>query len=554
MSIAGFWVGIGDAAGQENRRREQASAADRDRFAEDLRRVAESNDWPDQARVKAAEIRARIYSDSKLKRKDYEKLWEEVRMSSARPGVPSAEVAAAKSDIPAMQSLQDKLRTPGGVPAAAPDSLTMGRPSTPGGAFDLLRPSGDQFPGGSGLLNLRPAGTPEPNLVSPLSMSDAAARRGQQAADVVRRTPEPAPIYGPITRAEQSQQEMERLKQLQAGQLDMYRQQKAIDFEFARENRPPEVWKFDSKRGVLVNEATGEIRIPQGLPEAPSESGDGTGGPPEQQFILAHLGALKAKGINVDDPSVRAPILDKLREKWTALGRDPLELKKFIMNFEAQQEFRQYRAQMDVVRNAGIIDTKYQKAKELATESIRMANRLVEEMENASLSGDLAGIYSAMRALDPSSVVREQEYRVGQGLGGPWHAFVGRMNQLLGKGILDEPVRQEFRKMGNRLIKQANDDLRAINDHYRSMADAWLVPQSMIPFTGESSYVPGSTPPAIGEFKRVTPGNVSANGAWFNYTGPSGPPSATIQPTAPSPFVSSLIDTLRNAPSGPPRK
>lgn len=549
MSIAGFWVGIGDAAGEHNRRTEQSTARDREQFAESLRRVAESADWPEQARVKAAELRARLFSDSKIKRKDYEKLWAEVHEASARPGVPSAELAAAKSDVPAMQSLQEKLRTPNGVPAAQPDGLTMGRPGASGGAFDLLRPTGEQFPGAAGLLGLRPAGSSEPNLVSPMSMSQAAARRGQQAADVVRRVPEPPPVYGPITRAEQSQQEMERLKTLQSGQLDIYRQQKSIDAEFAK---PTTEWDWDSKRGIFVNKQSPGFYAPPGLPEIADESG-GTGGPPEQQFIMAHLGALKAQGINVADPMVRAPILDKLREKWTALGRDPLELQKFIMNFEAQQEFRQYRAQMDTRQAAGVIDTKYQKAKETAYESVRMANRLVEEMENASLSGDLAGIYSAMRALDPSSVVREQEYRVGQGLGGPWHAFVGRMNQLLGEGILDDPVRQEFRQMGQRLIRQANDDLRDINGYYQSMADSWNVPQSMIPFTGESSYVPGTTPPAVGGLNRVTPQNVSANGAWFT---PSGPPHNTTAPASPganSPFVQGLINALNAAPTPPPK-
>src|SRR5688572_27032362 len=101
MSWLGVLAGMGDAVGEENRRREEQSRADRDNFINSLMRVAESEDWPEQARAAAYQGRMQVLSNPKIKPKDYEKIWGGVLQASQRQVSGAADRNAQRSNVPA---------------------------------------------------------------------------------------------------------------------------------------------------------------------------------------------------------------------------------------------------------------------------------------------------------------------------------------------------------------------------------------------------------------------------------------------------------------------
>lgn len=532
MSMLGLLAGLGDAAGKELDRRDRDSQAKRAAFADDLRRIMESEDWPEQARVAAANVRYRLFSDPKVKAKDYEKMWQEVHAASGRPGQQSQEVAAAKSDIPAMQSLRGNLATASaGVPQAKPDGLTMRAPSP----LDILGAPPDPVVGaqGSQFLNLSPDVQTD-NLVAPRNLFGAVGNRLEQNQNIVNAAPPVAAVYGPRTRAEKNMEAMELFKQQQGLQNEQYLWQKGVDSAFAK---PQESWKFDTKRGVLVNELTGEIKVPEGLPAAPP-SGSGPNGDmtPEELFHDSSLRAAEQAGLNIKDPNTFQNVLGKSKAKWAELSRDPDSDFWKGQSITQQQDWRRFQSDQATVRNAEQLKNDYNKSRDQASASIRYAQSLKEAVRQASLGGDLAVIFSAMRALDPGSVVREQEYRVGQSLGGPFYTLLGKMNQLSGRGILAQKVRNEFDSLADMMIQMANADYQRINDLYMGVADARGIPPSMVGFSGPSTYVQGTVPPAIGGYN---PRSLS---------GPPGTGSAVNKPQAtnnqPSQFEQLILKAL----------
>jgi hypothetical protein len=230
MSMLGILAGFGDAARKDNEQRAKDSAKRRDMFADDLRRIMESGDWPDDARTKAAQLRFQLYSNPKIKDRDYEKMWKELHSSSRRPGTPSAETAAARSEIPALQSLRQNMEPSAGVPEAPQDGLTM-RPQNGASGLSLLRPYGeaqaeqtDPMLGGGAAsrFNLQ-APQQADNLLAPRSTADATDQRISAAQTHVAANPT-QDVYGPYTRAERSQHAADDMRTQMQMQVDMVRQ------------------------------------------------------------------------------------------------------------------------------------------------------------------------------------------------------------------------------------------------------------------------------------------------------------------------------------------
>lgn len=217
MSWLGVLAGMGDVMAEETRKREEQTRAEREGFIQQLTKIAESEDWPEQAR--AAAWQARIQAlNPKTKSKDYEKLWGGILHASRRPAQESVERNAQRSQVPALQSLAAKQQ-----PLAAPRSAGMGNIERPGGdeeaanaigVLDLLRPSPtDGAPGlnaPSGFLGLRPAAAQEGTLTGPMQ-STAGGAYSRLAQEY--NAPNTQQTVGPYTRGEKSQQAAEQLRQ-----------------------------------------------------------------------------------------------------------------------------------------------------------------------------------------------------------------------------------------------------------------------------------------------------------------------------------------------------
>lgn len=518
MSMLGFLAGVGDAAREHNARQDDDNRKKRDVFADDLRRVMESEDWPEQARMAAAQMRYKLYSDPKIKGKDYEKMWQEVHAASQRPGVPNREAAAAASETPGLQSLNNTLSKgpQSEVPAAAPGALTMGTPQ-PGSALDLLRPDGaaPSF-GDTGALGLQ-APQQTNNVLAPPTLMERTQQKIAENQTTMANNPTPT-IAGPYSRAEKNSWAWDQFKQQQEAQLDQFRQQEQI-----RADMRPDKFVIGADGAIVLNQQTGEVEK-TGITKPEKLSN-------EEQVVQDMLTANNLPNTAANRVAMRERMIQQDAEAHRDPGAGDLRaVTAYNMNENRRAQFDQ-----QTVIRAEALKRDYNSAKFNASLSIRYAQALKACVQQASLGGDLGVIFSAMRMLDPGSVVREQEYRTGQDLGGPWHSFLGRMNQLRGNGILDETTRQEFNRLADLFVKNASRDYMLINNTYMSMADARGIPAPMVGFSGPSTYRPGSTPSYVRPFAPM--GTEPRTPA-----GPS--PSSTLQ--APNTPVGQALNAIIN--------
>lgn len=83
------------------------------------------------------------------------------------------------------------------------------------------------------------------------------------------------------------------------------------------------------------------------------------------------------------------------------------------------------------------------------------ASRLAKVSETKSSTDQLAAIFTFMKALDPTSVVREGEQDQARRTGGVTDMFVGYINQIKGQGALPPEVFDEMVRTAQRLGNQA---------------------------------------------------------------------------------------------------
>ena len=85
----------------------------------------------------------------------------------------------------------------------------------------------------------------------------------------------------------------------------------------------------------------------------------------------------------------------------------------------------------------------------------RAAERLIKIGQTKSPTDQLAAIFTFMKTLDPTSVVREGEQQAARSTGGPADQFVGFVNKLQGEGALPPRVFEEMIKTAIRLSDEA---------------------------------------------------------------------------------------------------
>ena len=90
----------------------------------------------------------------------------------------------------------------------------------------------------------------------------------------------------------------------------------------------------------------------------------------------------------------------------------------------------------------------------------RAAERLEKIGETKSPTDQLAAIFTFMKALDPTSVVREGEQQAARSTGGPADQFVGLINQIKGEGALPVAVFNNMIATAKRLSDEASKGSR----------------------------------------------------------------------------------------------
>lgn len=208
----GLLAGAGDIAAQENRDRHQQQLQilqqehdDLHTAAGDFEKIMNSDDWPAEARMAAAQARYSILSGT-VKPKQVDKLWVGVRQASRRPVVGARERNASRSMLPSIQAMAGARSEPGTMPLPAGGA---------GGGTEATAKS--PF----GESNANDAGGAPPQS-SPFGldfivpgMSDALRQQATQLQTFLG-SPEQESVEGPYTRGEQSDMAMQQLlRQLQ---------------------------------------------------------------------------------------------------------------------------------------------------------------------------------------------------------------------------------------------------------------------------------------------------------------------------------------------------
>lgn len=98
---------------------------------------------------------------------------------------------------------------------------------------------------------------------------------------------------------------------------------------------------------------------------------------------------------------------------------------------------------------------------ELIKEPLKIRNaasRLSKIAKTKSPTDQLAAIFTFMKALDPTSVVREGEQQQARSTGGPVDQLIGFINKIKGEGALPESVFKNMVLTAKRISNQASSD------------------------------------------------------------------------------------------------
>lgn len=533
LDILGFTAGLGDAARATNERRRKEAIDKRDRFDQALTRVMESEDWPEQARDAAARIRVRLFSDEKLKDKDYAALWDEVRQASGRPGQPTAEVAAARSNLPALQSLQDTLGGADHVPAAPNDDLTMRRAGSP--TLDLLRPAPDPIMGaqGASAFTLQ-APEQQNNLLAPRPLAGLVDQRLAENQNVVDSAPATPTVYGPKTRGERNVEAMDLFRQQQGMQLDTYRQQRQIDAEMR-----PDKYIVGAGGHIVLNQATGEWEA-TGLQRPENQT--------EMEAAISDY--LSARGLP-NDAAHRDRARDEIRRRNAAAGRDPnvVGLRQDLMDLRISERLDKYdRDQREYqALNSHKIRSVYEDDIKDAKVALPFAASIRRSAARATRGADFYMLYNMVRIADPNSVVREGELELLKSMLSVWANAAQATNKLTGA---DKALADEARRAALDLADLAEQRSVALLHGARRRADALSERYGTDPGligTIEYDATTGQLSPIeYGPFAMPQPGRPGTRNTTSPAT-PAGPPGAA---TAPPPTGNAFTDALMKALGG----
>lgn len=97
-------------------------------------------------------------------------------------------------------------------------------------------------------------------------------------------------------------------------------------------------------------------------------------------------------------------------------------------------------------------------------------DRLKRSVADPSAAGDLALIFSYMKILDPTSVVREGEFATAANSGSAWNKVGSVYNKVLSGERLTEPQRADFMKQASKIYDTAYQRQQSIDQDYSDKA------------------------------------------------------------------------------------
>lgn len=93
-------------------------------------------------------------------------------------------------------------------------------------------------------------------------------------------------------------------------------------------------------------------------------------------------------------------------------------------------------------------------------------------------AGDIGRVFMFMKSFDPSSVVRESEFALGQTVGGMWDMFKSKIDKITGVGQLTPDQRKEMFDVMRSIQRGVDKRLAAKNAEFAKRYEAFGVPKS----------------------------------------------------------------------------
>jgi hypothetical protein len=166
--------------------------------------------------------------------------------------------------------------------------------------------------------------------------------------------------------------------------------------------------------------------------------------------------------------------LAKSFPKTAATAVVNLELKKIDDTYTKQQDKK--KAIADYTKNVQDQENKlfssYQSNKvvqdfDQATQGV---TKLLQGLEAGDGAGDVAAIFTFMKTLDPSSVVREGEFATAENSSGAFRKFWNLHNKLLRGERLTDTQRESFKQVGINLYQQNEKALDNVRSNFSQIA------------------------------------------------------------------------------------
>lgn len=108
------------------------------------------------------------------------------------------------------------------------------------------------------------------------------------------------------------------------------------------------------------------------------------------------------------------------------------------------------------------------------------ANQLLASAKENSAAGDIAMIFTFMKALDPTSVVREGEQASAQNAAGVPERVRNVYNNLLNGKKLSPRQRKEFISLANSLVKSGMPEQERRNKYFTDLSKAYNISPSLV--------------------------------------------------------------------------
>lgn len=210
----------------------------------------------------------------------------------------------------------------------------------------------------------------------------------------------------------------------------------------------------------------------------------------------AAIGSAKAAGLDVDkwaDFGTRDYVLaqanktveminlelERRRTEASAAKVDPYKVipkGSRILDERNGQFLPQERAQADpeLTLEQGKYEQALRKEYTSLTSDLRTINDSISRMKTAaqanSGAGDIAMVYSYMKMLDPTSVVREGEYATAENTGGLPEKVVNVYNKIISGQRLTPAQRQEFLAAGGALAEEKGKRFQKLRSQFEGIA------------------------------------------------------------------------------------